>query len=286
MTVSLYYDTLQSVPPEARAAILANIESLYENWQPWREGIELYSNDDGPLEGSTKLFAMLSQHQDGDRIPVEEQHDSLMTALDLEFIVTWMHRTAHRHALVWSLSIDDVDVGTIGAEGPDAAAETMLAEMLEAGGAPTLEIARQRSPAIGELYGCDDRTEAPASPTPDPANHPPHRQNEIFLMFRRSKPATPGVHQLIREQTAKRWSQMPMTHSGTPDFDIADHGPMQGRVRLFADRPIDPATDFMATALELRAIVGGFEELATAHGLEWDFHIDDIATGKLYGASQ
>lgn len=154
MGVSLCYTTRQDVVFDTRSAIEADAEQLLQTWSPWCEPIG-FIDGQGPMEGCTKLFAMLSRHAHGARVPISDKDDLMMAVLDLELIVCWLHRVAHKHDLVWDLAIEDAELGAVDRLGPDVGVCDAMAAMLRDSGVADLAEARRQAPTIRHAYGYD-----------------------------------------------------------------------------------------------------------------------------------
>lgn len=123
MSASLSYESSSAVATDARAAILAHIESASAGYDWWCEPIHFYDNPYSPdrLTGNTKLFLL---HDD----PAIE---SFMAHADATKILDVLSSASREFGVNWNLTLEGASVGTITAGQPDTNAVESLASLLE-----------------------------------------------------------------------------------------------------------------------------------------------------------
>lgn len=117
MGVKLAYWTAESVSPQAKAAIEAEVPQALEAHDWWAESLNFFDSDEGGggLYGDTKIFLVGYSTEDGGFQEVDGEEDCLMAYRDTCFILERLADWSRRHGVTWQIACAGEPVGTIAA---------------------------------------------------------------------------------------------------------------------------------------------------------------------------
>ena len=125
---------------------------------PWSEPNHVHG-DDGPIGdghakyifGEARLYLGEYETEPGKFREVDPKDDALMAYADALFTVKQLQDWSREHGIEWDVQVGHIR-GRVGAEGPDASARRVLAELSRRAGGATPQAAEAGRPALDAKY--------------------------------------------------------------------------------------------------------------------------------------